>query len=166
MSQMQPDIGDPVSTSALGGALRAHALRLAALVEQLGGPDRGRRHPPVPKTAAEQELVGAVADQLDRIGAILQGVATSGVERAARRRRLGEEADREDLDIDGTRVTERRGPSRADPTRRIAARDHLQELLNRVTAGHSRDLAMLSRELEASRVALRALAARAHVDAP
>lgn len=158
---MSAGIGDPASTSALGGALRAMSLRLADLVEQLGEPVSGSRRPAVAETALERELVTAAAEQLDRIGATLQGLVTSGIERESRRRGLGEVAARNDLDIDGPRVKERWGPSRTDPTRRLAAQEHLQDLLNRVAAAHGRDLATLARELEASRVALRAVTVRA-----
>lgn len=163
---MSADIGDAASTSALGGALRAHSLRLAALLEQLGEAAPGSRRPAVSETALERELVATAAHELDRIGATLQGLVTSATERESRRRGLDEVAARHDLAIDGPRVVERWGPSRADPANRLAVQQHLQELLNRVAAAHGRDLAMLCRGLEASRVALSALAARARAELP
>lgn len=158
---MSSDVGDPGSTSALGGALRAHALRLMTLLAQLGEPVAGSRRPPLTETALERELIATVAAQLDRIGAALQGLVTKGIERSSRHRDLGEVANRYDLDIDGTRVSERQGPSRVDPTSRLQARKHVQELLGRVAAGQGRDVALLSRELEASQAVLKALTERA-----
>ena len=158
---MTPDLVDPASTSALGGALRSHALRLAGLLEGLGEPTPGSRRTAVPQTAHERRLVAAAAAQLDRVGAALQALVTSGVERSARRRSLADEAARHELDLDGTRVIERPGPSRVDPERRRHARDHVQELVNRAAAAQGRDLAALVRELEVSLAALEALSAQA-----
>ncbi len=162
---MSPGTVDPVSTSALGGLLRAHALRLVTLLEPLGEPPPGSRRVPRPETARERELIAATAEQLDRIGSVLQGLATSGVERSVRRRGIDEEAARHELGVDGTRVTEWQGPSRIDPAHRLRARERAQGLLNRVTAAEGRDLARLSRELTASVVTLRALSAQARDDA-
>jgi signal transduction histidine kinase len=162
---VSPDPVDPGSTSALGGALRAHALRLTQLLEPLGEPAPGSRRPPVPETADERALLAATATQLDRVGAALQGLVTSGVERSARRRALDDEAARHELDLDGTRVMERPGPSRVDPQSRLRAREHLQELVNRVAAAQGRDLAVLARELETSLAVLQSVAARARTGA-
>lgn len=152
---------DPASVSALGGALRTHALRLVGLLDRLGEPTPGSRRPALPETEHERALIAAAATELDRVGATLQGLVTSDVERTARRRGLAEEAARHDLDIDGTRVTELAGPSRVEPRRRVQAREHLQELLNRVTAAEGRDLGLLSRDLEASLVVLAGVSAGA-----
>jgi hypothetical protein len=158
---MTPELLDAASTSALGGALRGHALRLVGLLERLGEPAPGGRRAGVTQTARERQLLAATATQLDRVGAGLQALVTSGVERSVRRRALDDEAARHELDIDGTRVTERPGPSRVDPQNRLRAREHVQELVNRVAAGQGRDLAAIARELEASLAALQAIAARA-----
>ena len=66
-----------------------------------------------------------------------------------------------DLVVDGRLVVERAGPSRVEPAERLAERERLQELLNRVTAVRSRELARLRRELEQSGTTLAALSARA-----
>ncbi|MGN6754238.1 MAG: hypothetical protein ACTHJJ_16985 [Intrasporangium sp.] len=158
---MTPGPLDAASTSALGGALRGHALRLAGLLERLGEPAPGNRRAGVTRTARERELLAATATQLDRVGAGLQALVTSGVERSVRRRALDDEAARHELDIDGTRVTERPGPSRVDPQSRLRARERVQELVNRAAAGQGRDLAAVTRELEASLTALQSIAARA-----
>ncbi|MDN5795563.1 MAG: hypothetical protein L0H79_07395 [Intrasporangium sp.] len=158
---MTSQTADPASTSALGGALRAQALALADLLERLGEPATHRRNTSGYATGFERDLVAAAAAQLDRIGAVLQGLATSDVERAARRRGLHEEAGRHELDIEGPRVYERPGPSRVDPSVRTRARPRVQELLNRVAASQGRDLASFCRELEASTAALRSISERA-----
>lgn len=156
--------GDPASTSALGGALRQHSLRLLAIDERLRDAARrvGRQGGPDP-TPHERELVLQVAEQLDRIGGLLQALATDVVEDAARVRQLSAEAARSDLVVDGHHVVEAPGPSRADPASRLAVREHLQQLLNRVTAQDARTRARLLRELEGSSAALARISERARL---
>lgn len=147
--------GDPVSTSALGGALRSHALRLAAAAEQLAGAARrSGRHGGPDSAVRERELMTGAAEQLDRIGSLLQSWATDVVEETARVRGIAAESARTDLRVEGHHVLEAPGPSRADPLQRLEARERLQHLLNRVTAQDSRTRARLQRELEASATVL------------
>lgn len=168
--------GDPGSTSALGGALRGHALRLADLVVDLMPPARrgtdltGRPRPADRATTTapdddgtqhERDLMAAVADELDRVGALLQQWTATTVEAQARVRRLDDQLRAAGLVVEGNRVTELPGPSRRDPVDRLRSREHLQELLNRVTAARSKELARLTRELDVSREALVRLSARA-----
>ncbi|MEW1953975.1 hypothetical protein [Terrabacter sp. NPDC080008] len=171
-----PSAGDPASTSALGGALRSHAGRLADLVVDLeAAARRGARtgrsgrgsssepadlaHPTDP-TGRERDLVMRAATELDRVGGLLQGWTTTAVESAARIRELEPALARFDLVVDGQLVVERSGPSRVEPSKRLAERERLQELLNRVTAVRSRELARLRRELEQSGSTLAALSDR------
>lgn len=156
--------GDPASTSVLGGALRRHALRLVAADEQLAHAARRatRRGQPDP-VARERELLVAVADELDRIGALLQSWATDAVEDGARAREIAADAARSDLVVDGHHVVERPGPSRVDPAARLVARDHLQQLLNRVTAQDARTRVRLLREVEASAARLAGTSERARL---
>jgi hypothetical protein len=157
-------LGDPASTSALGGALRRQALRLVATDERLGETTRRMvRQGGTDPTLRERELVLQVAEQLDRIGGLLQALATDVVEDAAKVRQLVAEAARSDLVVDGHHVVEAPGPSRADPASRLAARDHLQQLLNRVTAQDARTRARLLRELEGSSAALARTSERARL---
>lgn len=156
--------GDPASTSALGGTLRRQALRLAATEERLRGSTRRQvRHGAPDPTARERELFLEAAEQLDRIGALLQSLATDVVEGAARVRELSAEAARCDLLIDGHHVLEASGPSRVDPAVRVATRDRLQQLLNRVTAQDARARTRLLRELEGSSAALASTSERARL---
>jgi hypothetical protein len=158
-------MGDPASTSALGGFLRSQALQLVSLLDRLApGGSRGRSTASAPAgadLAHERALVEAVAEELDRVGAALQATVAGGVERAARRRALEAEADRFDLELDGHRVIERPGPSRVDPGRRRHARTHVQELLTRLVSAQGRELGGLARDLEASMRTLAALSERA-----
>ena len=154
--------GDPASTSALGGTLRTQAGRLADLVLELEGPARlagraGRSDP----SAHERDLLTRAAEELDRVGGLLQSWTATAVEVAARVRALEPELARCDLEVDGHHVVERPGPSRVEPAARLQARERLQELLNRVTAARARELARVSRELDASMAALAAISARA-----
>lgn len=158
---MSPEAVDPASVSALGGTLRAHALRLVDLLDGLGEPSPGSRRTPVAETARERELLAAAATELDRVGAALQALVMSAVERSVRRRGLEDEAARHELGIEDSRVAQRPGPSRVDPESRRRAHDNVQELLNRVTAAQGRDLAMVVRELEGSLATLRAISVRA-----
>ncbi|WP_347350240.1 hypothetical protein [Intrasporangium sp.] len=158
---MVPEAADPVSTSALGGALRTHALTLVGLLELLGEPAAVGPSDGAPETCRERDLIRAVADELDRIGAVLQRLATGDVERSVRRRNLRREAARHELDIEGTRVCPRPGPSRVAPDTRAQVRERLQELLNRVAAAQGRDLASFSRDLDVSLVVLRGISERA-----
>jgi hypothetical protein len=159
---MTQHVGDPGSVSALGGALRAGAARLGGLVRDLARraltAERAGRADP---TAHERDLVTSAATELDRVGALLQSWTTTAVETAARVRRLEPELDRWDLLVDGHLVVDRPGPSRVDPSRRLAERERLQELLNRATAARSRELSRLARELERSTTVLAALSDRA-----
>lgn len=153
--------GDPASISALGGALRSQALELVALLERLA-PRTTRGTPPAGPLDPdrERELVATTAEQLDRIGAALQALASGEVEREARRRSLADQADRVDLQIDGNRVVECPGPSRVDPQRRVLDRERLQQLLGRLAAAHGRELGALTRELQSSARALELLSER------
>jgi hypothetical protein len=154
--------GDPGSTSALGGALRTQAGRLADLVVELdsaatrvtrmGAPDPSDR---------ERDLVARAATELDRVGGLLQSWTTTAVESAAGLRALEPALRASDLVVDGQLVVERSGPSRVEPAQRLAERERLQELLNRVTAVRSRELARLRRELDVSHASLGALSDRA-----
>ncbi|HET9632195.1 MAG TPA: hypothetical protein VFP73_07335 [Terrabacter sp.] len=161
--------GDPGSTSALGGALRTQAGRLADLVVDLEAaarrgartPRPGRVDPAFDSTRHERDLVTRAATELDRVGGLLQSWTTTAVEAAARMRALEPALARFDLVVDGRLVVERAGPSRVEPAERLAERERLQELLNRVTAVRSRELARLRRELEQSGTTLAALSARA-----
>lgn len=156
--------GDPASTSALGGALRQQALRLAATEERLGASARRlAKQDGADPTSRERGLLMEVAEQLDRVGALLQSLATDVVEDSARVRELAAEAARSDLRIDGHHVVEAPGPSRADPASRLVARERLQQLLNRVTAQDARTRARLLRELEASSRALAHTSERARL---
>jgi len=154
--------GDTGSTSALGGALRTQAARLADLVVDLDAAARrvGRTGSPDP-TGHERDVVARAATELDLVGALLQSWTTTAVESAARVRALEPALTRCDLVIDGQLVVERSGPSRVEPAERLAERERLQELLNRVTAVRSRELARLRRELETSGTRLAALSDRA-----
>lgn len=155
---------DPASTSVLGGALRGHALRLAEVEEQLALAVRRltRRGEPDP-AVRERELLGAVAVELDRVGAILQLLATEAVEEASRVREITAEAARSDLVVDGRRVVEQAGPSRVDPGQRLVARERLQQLLNRVSAQEARSRVRLLRELETSTASLARTSQRARL---
>ena len=82
------------------------------------------------------------------MGGLLQSWTTTAVESAARVRSLEPALARSDLVVEGQLVVERSGPSRVEPAERLAERERLQELLNRVTAVRSRELARLRRELE------------------
>jgi hypothetical protein len=154
--------GDPGSTSALGGALRTQASRLGDLVVDLDAAARraGRTGAPDP-TGRERDLVTRTATELDRVGGLLQSWTTTAVDSAARVRALEPSLTRCDLVIDGQLVVERSGPSRVEPGERLAERERLQELLNRVTAVRARELSRLRRELETSGTTLAALSDRA-----
>ena len=154
--------GDPGSASALGGALRTQAGRLADLVVDLGSAAaRGARSGATDPSDRERDLVTRVAAELDRVGGLLQSWTTTAVEAAARVRSLEPALTRSDLVVEGQLVVERSGPSRVEPAERLAERERLQELLNRVTAVRSRELARLRRELELSHRSLAALSDRA-----
>lgn len=182
--------GDPGGTSALGGALRSQALRLAELLDDLeqvtrrasrarsaqraGRPTSPSEHigptrptgpvdptDPTDPTELERDLLARTASELDRVGALLQAWTASVAEDGARLRSLAAEVERAGLAIDGHLVVEPAGPSRADPAERLRHRQHLQELLNRVTASRARELARLGRELAASSVTLAGLSERA-----
>ena len=78
------------------------------------------------------------ATELDRVGSLLQVWTTTAVESAARVRAARAGLARSDLVIDGQLVVERSGPSRVEPGERLAERERLQELLNRVTTVQAR----------------------------
>lgn len=158
--------GDAGSTSALGGALLTQAARLADLVIDLDAAARraGRTGAPDP-TGHERDLLTRSATELDRVGRLLQSWTTTSVDSAARVRALEPALARCDLVIDGQLVVERSGPSRVEPHERLAERERLQELLNRVTAVRSRELARLRRELETSGTTLASLSDRARTGA-
>jgi hypothetical protein len=154
--------GDPGSASALGGALRTQAARLADLVVDLdSAASRVTRSGATDPSGRERELVTRAAGELDRVGALLQSWTTTAVESAAGLRSLEPALTRSDLAVDGHIVVERGGPSRVEPAQRLAERERLQELLNRVTALRARELARLRRELEHSHASLAALSDRA-----
>lgn len=182
--------GDPGGTSALGGALRSQALRLAELLDDIeqatrrasrarsaqraGRPTSPSEHigptrptgpvdptDPTDPTELERDLLARTASELDRVGALLQAWTASVAEDGARLRSLAAEVERAGLAIDGHLVVEPAGPSRADPAERLRHRQHLQERLNRVTASRARELARLGRELAASSVTLAGLSERA-----
>ncbi|GAB3877124.1 hypothetical protein [Terrabacter terrigena] len=154
--------GDPASTSALGGALRTQAGRLADLVVDLdAAATRLSRTGASDPSDRERDLVTRAATELDRVGGLLQSWTTTAVESAAGLRSLEPALRRSDLAVDGQLVVERSGPSRVEPAQRLAERERLQELLNRVTAVRSRELARLRRELEISHASLAALSDRA-----
>jgi len=154
--------GDPGSASALGGALRTQAGRLADLVVELhSAAARVTRAGAPDPSGHERDLVTRAATELDRVGGLLQSWTTTAVESVAGLRSLEPALARSDLVVDGQLVVERSGPSRVEPAHRLAERERLQELLNRVTAVRSRELARLRRELEASHRSLVALSDRA-----
>ncbi|MDN5768780.1 MAG: hypothetical protein L0H96_25085 [Humibacillus sp.] len=146
--------GDPGSTSALGGALRSNALRLADLVDELSPTPHAVEVGRPDHAASERELLVSTADELDRIGGLLQQWTATTVESLARLRRLDQQLAAAGLEVSGNRVVEPLGPSRVDPDERLRSRERLQELLNRVTSFRSKELARLARELEASRLNL------------
>jgi hypothetical protein len=153
---------DPGSASVLGGALRTQAGRLADLVVELdSAATRVARGGAPDPSGRERDLVTRAATELDRVGSLLQSWTTTAVESAARVRALEPALARSDLVLDGQLVVERSGPSRVHAGDRLAERERLQELLNRVTAVRSRELARLRRELELSHASLAALSDRA-----
>lgn len=152
--------GDSGSTSALGGALRGHALHLADLVDELTPTPYAATHR-ADDSDVERALLTVAADELDRVGALLQEWSSASTERSARLRHLGDQLAEAGLVADGNRVTPASGPSRIDPETMLASRDRLQELLNRVTGARAKDLARLTRELEASRAVLTRLSSSA-----
>jgi hypothetical protein len=156
--------GDPASTSVLGGALRRHALTAVRSLGQLEeacrrAPRRGAADPAL----RERELLNGTAEQLDRIGSLLQAWATDAAERSARVREIADQAARSDLYVEGHHVLEAAGPSRADPAARLATREHLQQLLNRVTAQDAKARTRLQRELAASAAVLARTSERARL---
>jgi hypothetical protein len=159
---MTPPVGDPASTSALGGTLRTQAGQLVELVHDLARPAAAAERTGLDDpTAQERDLLTGAATELDRVGGLLQSWTTTEVETAARVRALEPELDRWDLLVEGNLVVDRPGPSRVDPNRRMVEREHLQELLNRATASRSRELARLARELERSTATLATVSDRA-----
>lgn len=156
--------GDPSSTSALGGALRGQSLHLASAVERLTEASRRAvRRGGADPTTRERELLLVTAEELDRVGALLQSWATDVVEATARVREIATEAGRHDLHVAGHHVLEAAGPSRVDPARRLADRERLQQLLNRVTAQDARGRTRLQRELGASAAVLARTSERARL---
>jgi hypothetical protein len=103
--------GDPGSCSQLGGALRSHAARLAALREELAErTDRLRREPADAATVADLDahlrLLDTVIERLDAGGSALQRFAQDLAEIAEAVRRLGEAARAAGLELEGLRVVE------------------------------------------------------------
>ncbi|ADU48991.1 hypothetical protein [Intrasporangium calvum] len=157
-------IGDPGSTSALGGALRQQAITLADLVADLTQvANRAERAGRPDATTRERELLERTARELDAVGAALQSYTATVLAGAARTRELATEAARADLVVDGSLVLEAPGPSRVDPTVRLRARERLQELLNRVTAAEGKELGRIARELERSGPALATVSERSRL---
>ncbi|OFE14622.1 hypothetical protein BA895_09725 [Humibacillus sp. DSM 29435] len=146
--------GDPGSTSALGGALRGHALRLADLVDELTPTAHAVHAGRVDHAVAERDLLVSTADELDRVGALLQQWTATTVDSLARLRQLDHQLAAAGLEVSGNKVVESLGPSRVDPDERLRSRELLQELLNRVTSARAKQLARLARELDASRTTL------------
>jgi hypothetical protein len=154
--------GDPASASALGGTLRTQAGRLADLAIDLERASRlAERAGRADASRDERDLLSRAAAELDRVGALLQGWTTTAVDTAARVRAMEPELTHHDLGVEGHLVVELAGPSRVEPAARLAARERLQELLNRASAARSRELARLGREFEQSAAALAALSDRA-----
>lgn len=153
--------GDPGSTSALGGALRSNALRLADLVDELSPTAYAARAERPDHAASERELLGSTAEELDRVGALLQQWTATTVDALARLRQLDHQLTAAGLEVAGNKVVESLGPSRVDPDARLRSRERLQELLNRVTSARAKELARLARELESSRATLADLSDRA-----
>ena len=160
-------LGDPGSTSALGGALRQQAITLTDLVVDLteAAERAGRRGPGgrADRSARARELLGGTARELDAVGAVLQSFTATVLAGSARIRALADEATRADLAIEGSLVVEVSGPSRVDPVARLRERERLQELLNRVSAAEGKELARIARELGRSGPALAALSERARL---
>jgi hypothetical protein len=155
-------IGDPASTSALGGALRTQAITLAETLTDLDqAAQRAQRMNRPDPTQRERHLIERTARELDAVGAALQALSVTLVDGGARTRALEVDARRNDLTIDGTTVTDLPGPSRHDPAERLRAREQLQELLNRVTAAQVKDLARIAREVERSAPVLAAVSEQA-----
>ena len=150
--------GDPGSTSALGGALRGHALRLADLVDELSPTPHALHTARVDHAAGERELLASTADELDRVGALLQQWTATTVDSLARLRQLDHQLAAAGLEVTGNKVVESLGPSRVDPDERLRSRERLQELVNRVTSARAKELARLARELGASHTTLTRLA--------
>ena len=146
--------GDPGSTSALGGALRRNAMRLADLVDELSPTAHAAQAGRPDHAAGERELLGSTAQELDRVGALLQQWTATTVDSLARLRQLDHQLAAAGLEVDGNKVVESLGPSRVAPDQRLRSRERLQELLNRVTSARAKELARLARELEASRSTL------------
>lgn len=156
--------GDPASTSVLGGALRRHALTLLRAHDQLEDAClRATRRGAADLAPRERELLTSTAEQLDRVGALLQAWATDTAESSARVREIAAEATRSDLSVDGHHVIEAAGPSRAEPAARLATRERLQQLLNRVTAQDAKARGRVQRELEASGAVLARTSERARL---
>ena len=157
-------LGDPGSTSALGGALRQQALTLTDLVVDLTeAAERARRTGTADLSARERELLSSAARELDVVGAALQSFTATVLAGSARIRTLADEAVRSDLVFEGSVVAEAPGPSRVDPADRLRERARLQELLNRVTAAEGKELARIARELARSGPALAAVSERARL---
>ena len=157
-------LGDPGSTSALGGALRQQAITMTDLVVDLAeAAGRARRAGGTDLSARERELLSSTARELDAVGAALQSFTATVLAGSARIRTLADEAARSDLVIEGGVVVEAQGPRRVDPVDRLRERERLQELVNRVSAAEGKELARIARELGRSGPALAALSERARL---
>ncbi|HKX68687.1 MAG TPA: hypothetical protein VJN29_15830 [Intrasporangium sp.] len=157
-------LGDPGSTSALGGALRQQAIILTDLVVELTeAAERAARGGRADLSARERELLTGAARELDAVGAALQSFTATVQAGSARIRTLADDAARSDLVIEGSIIVEAKGPSRVDPVDRLRRRERLQELLNRVSAAQGKELARIARELARSGPPLAALSERARL---
>jgi hypothetical protein len=155
-------LGDPGSTSALGGALRQQAIALADVTADLTeAAVRAERSGRPDLTSRERELLDRAARELDAVGAALQSFTSTVLAGWARTRVLSDEASLAGLVIEGSLVVEARRPSRTDPAERMRAKQRLQELLNRVTAAEAKEIARIAREVERSGPALAAISTRA-----
>ena len=108
---------DTGSVSALGGALRTQALRLADHEERLEtAARRAVRSGAADPTHAERALLRETAVELDRVGAALQAWTADTTEDRARLRGLADEAGRSELRGGGGTTSSRPRP-RAGSTR-------------------------------------------------
>lgn len=153
--------GDPGSVSALGGALRGHALTLAGVIDELTPTRSAVQTGLIDHSVTERALLETAAGELDRMGALLLEWTSGVAQSMTRMRELQVQVSAMDLVVEGTRVVASLGPSRVDPDERGRARLRLQELVNRVTAARAKDLGRLTRELEASRERLTRVSDRA-----
>ena len=152
----------PGSTSALGGALRQQAITLVDLMAELDeAAARAARAGPSDRWPASGTARPGGTGGSTRSGRPSSPCTATVLAGSARTRALADEAALADLVIEGSLVVEARGPSRSDPTRRMRARERLQELLNRVTAAEAKEIGRIAREVERSGPARASLSAQA-----